>query len=85
MLLHKGHDDFWNVKTDLKYVIFAMHDFQLAQILRQLGYYDNYGYQGRPLGFASSLRFELIKEMEKCQNSRSEHENVYRVRIILDN
>ena len=66
MILHKGHDDFWNVKTDLKYVIFAMHDFNLAQVLKYLGYYDNYGYQGRPLGFASSLRVELLKEIAKC-------------------
>ena len=47
--------------SDLKYVIYNLHDMNIAPILYFLGYWDRYGYS-KYIKFASSLRFELLKD-----------------------
>ena len=54
-----------DIISKLKYVIFNLHDTNISNFLRFLGYWETYGY-GKQVGYASSVRVELIKEKNKC-------------------
>jgi len=52
--LHSNHKD-----HKLKYVIVNLHDTNISNILRFLGYFKTYGYK-KFVKFSSSVRFELL-------------------------
>lgn len=44
---------------DLKYILINLHDTNISNILRFLGYFDKNGYD-KFVRFSSSVRFELL-------------------------
>lgn len=64
-----------SLKSTLKYIAINLHDTNISNLLRHLGYFDQYSY-GRFVRFSSSVRFELIYEKK---------EKKYKVRIVFDN
>jgi hypothetical protein len=46
-------------KLDLKYIVINLHDTNISNILRFLGYFDKKGYD-KFVRFSSSVRFELL-------------------------
>jgi len=49
-------------ESSLKYLIFNLHDTNISNFLRFLGYWGKYGYS-RHVKFASSVRLELVKDI----------------------
>lgn len=61
-VLHsKMQEDIRGEANDLKYLIFTLHDTNISNLLRFLGYWDKYGYS-KHVKFASSVRFELFRQ-----------------------
>ena len=54
-------EDIRGEASDLKYLIFTLHDTNISNLLRFLGYWDKYGYS-KHVKFASSVRFELFRQ-----------------------
>ena len=48
----------------LKYLILNVHEMNIANLLRFLGYWDEYGYE-KATKFSSSVRLELISRKER--------------------
>jgi hypothetical protein len=46
--------------SKLKYLYFNLHDTNISNFLRFLGYWENYGYK-KFVRFSSSVRLEIIK------------------------
>lgn len=51
--------------SKLKYLQFNLHDTNVANMLKFLGYWKDYG-PDKHVRFASSLRFELVKQVNRC-------------------
>ena len=51
--------------TKLKYLMFNLHDTNISNFLRFLGYWRKYGYS-KHVKFASSVRIEVLKEKNRC-------------------
>ena len=49
-------------QSSLKYLIFNLHDTNVSNFLRFLGYWSKYGYQSH-VKFGSSVRLELVKDI----------------------
>ena len=49
---------------NLKYLILNVHEMNIANLLRFLGYWDEYGYE-KATKFSSSVRLELISRKER--------------------
>jgi hypothetical protein len=60
----------------LKYLIFNLHDTNVSNLLRFLGYFDTYGYK-KWVKFSSSVRFELLSKKGETGN--------FRIRTVFDN
>jgi len=65
---------------DLKYLILNLHDTNISNILRFLGYFEENGYD-KFVGFSSSVRFELLKDKKGVQMGYTP----YKVRVVFDN
>ena len=63
-----------NIKNVLKYIAINLHDTNISNILRFLGYFDEHGFD-KFVRFSSSIRFELVFDKKK---------NSYRMRIVFD-
>ena len=50
--------------SPLKYLIFNLHDTNISNFLRFLGYWDSYGYD-KHVRYASSVRLEILKEKNR--------------------
>lgn len=62
----------------MKYVIFGLHDLNVAQTLEFLGYYKRLGFkEAKVIDFLSSVRFEVLQ--------RVGIENDLRIIVIYDN
>jgi hypothetical protein len=62
----KVMDDIMGEKpSKLKYLMFNLHDTNVSNFLRFLGYWRKYGYL-KHVKFASSVRLEVLKESNKC-------------------
>ena len=59
------------------------HDITIANVLRFLGYYDMWGYQKKAIGFGSSLRVELLREINKSFADSDEKGDPMRSRYFL--
>ena len=62
----------------LKYLILNVHETNIANFLRFLGYWDEYGYD-KFTRFSSSVRVELISRNERYEQMG------YYLRVIYDN
>ena len=60
-------------RSKLKYLAFALHDTNLSNFLRFLGFWETNGYS-KHVRFASSIRLELLKKVNLCF-SENEKEN----------
>ena len=65
----------------LKYIIFNLHDTNISNYLRFLGYWDKYGYD-KQVKFASSVRMELIRQ--RTEEMSAVENNIYKIRIVYD-
>ena len=86
-LLNKVMEAEDNIQSSLKYLQLNCHDSNLVNVLKFLGYWDKYGYK-KHVVFASSLRFELLKETNRCypdQATKEWMEMNMRIRIVYDN
>ena len=63
--LVNASDNSTNKRFDhLRYIFLNIHGRNLAAVLKWLGYWEANGY-GKAITFGSSLRFELVKRVEK--------------------
>jgi len=62
----------------LKYLLLNLHDTNVSNFLRFLGYWDTYGYQ-KFVRFSSSVRLELTTKLGK-----SKEDNLYYIEAIYD-
>eukprot|EP00347_Sterkiella_histriomuscorum_P008199 403346001 len=70
----------------LKYLVHGLHDFNLAQILEFLNYYELKGWNNiNPINFGSNIRFELLQKAD-TQDIRSSQikDNDFKIRIVYD-
>ena len=65
--------------TKLKYLQFNLHDTNISNFLRFLGYWQLNGYH-KHVRFASSVRLELLVEKDKCFIGKPRH----MLRIVYD-
>lgn len=56
----RNHEN--GIPTDLKFLHVTFHDTNLSNLLRFLKYFEAYGFQ-KFVRFSSSLRFELLKDV----------------------
>jgi hypothetical protein len=66
-----------NINSNLKYLLYNLHDINISNLLRFLGYWTKNGYQ-KHVKYASSVRIEVI---------RSRHARLfedYLVRFVYD-
>ena len=68
------------IAHDLKYILITFHDTNLSNLLRFLKYFDTYGFD-KFVRFSSSLRFELLRAVEK----EVKGDEAYRIRVVFDN
>jgi hypothetical protein len=68
-------------KSSLKYLLFNLHDTNISNFLRFLGYWKNYGYQ-KHVKFASSVRLEVFRQKHQ---GRPYSKQDYLVRFVYDN
>ena len=66
--------------SELKYLVFNLHDTNLSNFLRFLGYWEKYGYHNH-VKYASSIRLELFKKRGQKASSVDD----YRLRVVFDN
>lgn len=59
-----------------KYIVHGVHDLNLAQLLKFVGYYQLYKDKAKPIVFASSIRFELLQSKSKSSD--------FKIRVIFD-
>ena len=64
----------------MKYLIFNLHDTNVSNFLRFLGYWSKYGYT-KHVRFASSVRLEMF--IQKIEGKPKEIGD-YRLRIVYD-
>jgi hypothetical protein len=69
-------------KSSLKYLVFNLHDTNISNFLRFLGYWEAYGYS-QHVKYASSVRLELLKESNRDYDS-SPNIGIYYIRIVYD-
>ena len=62
---------------NLKYLILNVQEMNIANLLRFLGYWDEYGYD-KPVKFSSSVRLELVSRKERFWQMG------YYMRVIYD-
>ena len=67
-------------ESALKYLIFNLHDTNVSNFLRFLGYWTKYGYQ-KHVRFASSVRLEVFKTKSVAPKRRKD----YKIRFVYDN
>ena len=65
-------------------MIYFVHDLNLSNFLRFVGYWKENGYK-KHIKFGSSIRFEILKEKDKCYIEGEERKEMYKLRIIYDN
>ena len=77
-------------KSKLKYIHFNLHDTNLSNLLRFLGYWETHGYK-KHVKFGSSVRLEVLKIKDQsqttCKNENIEKEDLlqdYKIRIVYD-
>lgn len=70
--LHKNGEE-----SELKYLLLNLHDTNVSNFLRFLGYWDSYGYE-KFVRFSSSVRLELIAKYSKQGTN-------YYIEAIYDN
>ena len=77
-------------KSSLKYLVFNLHDTNISNLLRFLGFWDKYGYF-KHVRYASSVRFEIIKRKDWCLDLKKTEEYPegnpfvqYKLRIVYD-
>ena len=68
--------------SPLKYLVFNLHDTNISNFLRFLGYWDAYGYS-KHVKYASSVRLEVIKETNR-DYEKSPNIGIYYIRIVYD-
>ena len=68
-----------NNRSSLKYLIFNLHDTNISNFLRFLGFWDKHGYS-KHVRYASSIRLEILKEEKVHQVDLSN----YYIRVVYD-
>jgi len=66
--------------SKLKYIVWNLHDTNLSNLLRFLGYWDKYGYK-KHVKYASSIRLEIFRA--NIQGKPYQMED-YKVRFVYD-
>ena len=74
-----------HVSSPLKYLIFNLHDTNISNFLRSLGYWEKYGYE-KHVRFGSSVRLELVREKDKStlDGMTPDEDSFYKVRFVYD-
>mmetsp|Transcript_16585 Transcript_16585/g.28233 ORF Transcript_16585/g.28233 Transcript_16585/m.28233 type:complete len:252 (+) Transcript_16585:541-1296(+) len=80
-----------NGRAELKYLIFNLHDTNISNFLRFLGYWEKYGY-AKHVKFGSSVRLELLKMTNMCSKDEQNVEkqpdgseiDQYLIRFVYD-
>lgn len=72
------------VPSDLKFLHVTFHDTNLSNLLRFLKYFDTYGFQ-KFVRFSSSLRFELLRDLNSEAVGDHSDDSEYRFRVVFDN
>ena len=67
--------------SKLKYLVFFLHDTNVSNFLRFLGYWISYGYD-QHVKFASSVRLEVFRQKIE---GKPYNINDYKVRVVYDN
>jgi hypothetical protein len=67
-------------ESSLKYIIFNLHDTNISNFLRFLGYWRKHGYKSH-VKFGSSVRLELVKDI--FQGYKNDID-AYKIRIVYD-
>lgn len=62
-------------------MVVNLHDTNISNILRYLKYFEENGYE-KYVKFSSSVRFELMKDLELVYKK---NKSPYRVRVVFDN
>lgn len=70
--------------SELKYLQYTLHDTNIANFLRLLGYWEQNGYE-KHVKFASNVRLELIREANKDYAPGEPAEPDVYLRIVYDN
>jgi hypothetical protein len=68
-------------KSNLKYVLFNVHDTNLSNFLRFVGYWDKYSWD-KHVKFGSSIRLELFRQKIPGKPKASSD---YLLRVVYDN
>lgn len=50
----------YSTHSKLKYLLFVLHDFNISNFLRFIGYWKKYGYE-KHVKYASSVRLEVFR------------------------
>lgn len=70
------------ISSKLKYLIFNLHDTNISNFLRFLGYWKKYGYQ-KHVKFASGVRLEVFRQNHPDQDVKYTEKD-YFVRAVYD-
>lgn len=71
VLLSKVYESVEGNLTKLKYLQFNTHDDNICTVLNFLGFWKDYGHE-KFVKFASSLRFEILRETNRCYDTNRE-------------
>jgi hypothetical protein len=71
-------------RSNLRYLVFNLHDTNLSNLLRFFGYWDKYGYE-KHVKFSSSIRLEILKVTNKVYSDWNLLDlSLYYVRVVYD-